>query len=546
MQLKKLLFPSFILLATVLQAQNNNEGQLHGNFQIDMQSYKEDSTIGAPKVPEKMLLNSYANLTYTKGNFTAGIRYEAYLNAMQGYNSLYNGNGIPYRYLTYKAEGLEVTAGGFYEQFGNGLILRTYEEKGLGYDNFLEGVRVKYQLYKGVSVKALAGKQRYYFDKGPGIVRGIDGEINANELLTFMNESKTQIILGGSFVSKYQADNDPVYKLPENVGAWAGRINITRGGLNLNSEYAYKINDPSNDNSFIYKNGEALLISASYSKKGFGILLNAKRIDNMSFRSNRNAKLIDLNINYLPILTKSYTYSFLNFYPYATQSNGEMGGSAELMYKFKKETFFGGKYGTNISINFSRLNSIDMQAPSDTSAIGVSGTYGYKSDFFKPGDELYYQDFNVEINKKFSKRFSGNFIYQNLIYNSFALRKEPGTVYGNVGIADVIYKLNDKKALHIEAGALFTKQDLGNWAMLQIEYSIAPKWFFSISDQYNYGNEDKDKQIHYYTGSIAFAKGGNRIQIGYGRQREGIMCVGGVCRNVPASNGFILAVSSSF
>ena len=167
MQLKKLLFPSFILLATLLQAQNNNEGQLHGNFQIDMQSYKEDSTIGAPKVPEKMLLNSYANLTYTKGNFTAGIRYEAYLNAMQGYNSLYNGNGIPYRYLTYKAEGLEVTAGGFYEQFGNGLILRTYEEKGLGYDNFLEGVRVKYQLYKGVSVKALAGKQRYYFDKGP-------------------------------------------------------------------------------------------------------------------------------------------------------------------------------------------------------------------------------------------------------------------------------------------------------------------------------------------------------------------------------------------
>ena len=70
--------------------------------------------------------------------------------------------------------------------------------------------------------------------KDPGIVRGIDGEINANELLTFMNESKTQIILGGSFVSKYQADNDPVYKLPENVGAWAGRINITRGGLNLN------------------------------------------------------------------------------------------------------------------------------------------------------------------------------------------------------------------------------------------------------------------------------------------------------------------------
>jgi len=36
---------------------------------------------------------------------------------------------------------------------------------------------------KGNYLKALAGKQRYYFDKGPGIVRGIDGEININELL---------------------------------------------------------------------------------------------------------------------------------------------------------------------------------------------------------------------------------------------------------------------------------------------------------------------------------------------------------------------------
>ena len=541
----KIVIPVF-LLSTNIQAQTNNEGQLHGNFQVDMQTYQKDSLIGAPEVPEKTLLNSYANLTYTKGNFTAGIRYEAYMNTLMGYDARYNGNGIPYRFLSYNNEGLEVTAGSFYEQFGNGLILRAYEEKTLGYDNAFDGLRIKYQLYKGVSVKALVGKQRLFFAQGQGIVRGIDGEINVNELITKMNEAKTQIILGGSFVSKYQPDKDPVYKLPENVGAWASRVNISNGGFNINGEYAYKINDPSADNLFIYKTGNAILISTSYSKKGFGILLNAKRIDNMSFRSDRNASLIDLNINYLPILTKSYTYSFLNFYPYATQSNGEMGAGGEIMYKFKKETLFGGKYGTNISLNFSRLNNIEQTIPSDTNVIGASGTYGYESDFFKVGNDLYFQDFNAEINKKFSKKFSANFIYQNLIYNSYVLRKGHGTVYSNVGIIDMLYKINDKNAVHIEMAALFTKQDLGNWAMLQVEYSIAPKWFFSISNQYNYGNEDKSKQIHYYTGAIVYAKGGNRIQLGYGKQRQGIMCVGGVCRNVPASNGFILAISSSF
>ena len=541
----KIVIPVF-LLSTNIQAQTNNEGQLHGNFQVDMQTYQKDSLIGAPEVPEKTLLNSYANLTYSKGNFTAGIRYETYMNTLMGYDARYNGNGIPYRFLSYNNEGLEVTAGSFYEQFGNGLILRAYEEKTLGYDNAFDGLRIKYQLYKGVSVKALAGKQRLFFAQGQGIVRGIDGEVNCNELITKMNEAKTQIIIGGSFVSKYQQDKDPVYNLPENVGAWASRLNISNGGFNINGEYAYKINDPSADNLFIYKTGNAILISTSYSKKGFGILLNAKRIDNMSFRSDRNASLIDLNINYLPILTKSYTYSFLNFYPYATQSNGEVGCGGEIMYKFKKETLFGGKYGTNISLNFSRLNNIEQTIPSDTNVIGASGTYGYESDFFKVGNDLYFQDFNAEINKKFSKKFSANFIYQNLIYNSYVLRKGHGTVYSNVGIIDMLYKINDKNAVHIEMAALFTKQDLGNWAMLQVEYSIAPKWFFSISNQYNYGNEDKSKQIHYYTGAIVYAKGGNRIQLGYGKQRQGIMCVGGVCRNVPASNGFILAISSSF
>ena len=39
---------------------------------------------------------------------------------------------------------------------------------------------------------------------------------------------------------------------------------------------------------------------------------------------------------------------------------------------------------------------------------------------------------------------------------------------------------------------------------------------------------------------------GNSFTIGYGRQRDGIFCAGGVCRYVPASNGFSLAITSSF
>ncbi|HPU24227.1 MAG TPA: DUF6029 family protein [Candidatus Kapabacteria bacterium] len=36
------------------------------------------------------------------------------------------------------------------------------------------------------------------------------------------------------------------------------------------------------------------------------------------------------------------------------------------------------------------------------------------------------------------------------------------------------------------------------------------------------------------------------MQLTYGKQNQGIICVGGVCRTVPASNGLYLSISSSF
>jgi hypothetical protein len=67
-----------------------------------------------------------------------------------------------------------------------------------------------------------------------------------------------------------------------------------------------------------------------------------------------------------------------------------------------------------------------------------------------------------------------------------------------------------------------------------------------LIDQYNYGNPDSKLQLHYYTGGIGFIKDSNRISITYGKQRAGVFCVGGVCRNVPASNGVAISITSTF
>jgi hypothetical protein len=534
------LFSSLFLFSLAYRSQNiPMPTGLSGNVEIDAQTYKKDSLIGAPAVPEKMNSNAFINLLYSAGPINAGLRYESYDNVMQGYDPRYNGSGVMYRYVEFVKDELTVTAGSFYEQFGSGLILRSYVEPGLGVDNAFDGFRVRYRK-NGITVKAFVAKQREYWTDGPGIVRGIDAEVSLNELNPQWANSKNSVVLGSSFVSKYQAADDPVYNLPENVGAFAARINMHRGGFNFYSEYAYKANDPSLENNFIYKAGQALYVTGGYSKTGFGITLSGKRLDNMDFRSDRNATLNDLNINYLPAISDQYTYRLATLYPYATQDLGEMGASARMYYTFQPGTKPGGEYGTLISIETCQVNSIQMTP--------VTSGLGYTSAFFETGNTVYYSDLNVELSKKLSKKLKLTLNYMYEQYNMAVVQGHPDTpmVYANIAVMDMRYKINSKKALRMELQHLSTKEDRGNWAFALVEYSISPGWSFNAYDMYNYGNPVPDLRIHYPNIGLAYVKSTSRISLGYGKQVAGLLCVGGVCRYVPASDGLTLSLTSSF
>lgn len=550
---------SLILLFWVhlLDAQESDFGYFHGNYQVMMQSFKKDSLINAFVPDEKIMMFSWLNLTYSYDKILVGTRFESALNPLPGFDSKNNGTGFPYRFVSYADDDFEITVGSFYEQFGNGLILRSYEDKSIDFDNTLDGVRVKSKWLKGTVLKGIYARQREYFSMnekgqssvqyGPGIIRGCDAELFVNDLFSSNESGALQATIGGSVVSKYQDDNDPVYKLPENVMAASGRFNLFYHQFNLNSEYAYKINDPSADNNYIFKPGQGLLVNLSFSQPGLGIIITAKRIDNMSFRSDRDAGLNRLSINYLPVVTRNHLYTLSAMYPYATQPGGEAGIQAEVMYKFKKGSFIGGENGTQLAFNFSRVNNIEKEPIDIFTPVGTPGTLGYHSDFLAVGDELFFQDMNIEISKKI-KNIKTVFTYMNLIYNFDVIKGVSGheMVHANIEIADITWSFKPKHALHFEIQALQTKQDMNDWMMGMVEYSISPKWFFTVSDLYNYSNKNHDLRIHYYNMAIAYNKNAIRLQIAYGKQRQGVICAGGICRNVPASNGFMLTLTGSF
>ncbi len=530
------------------QQQDNDEITVNGSIQSDILFPQSDEKIGAPSYSETALTNSFAEVSLTSRHGDAGLRFEYLQHPLPGFDEKYAGYGVPYFYVKGHWQGLEVTLGNYYEQFGSGFILRTYEDRSLGIDNSLRGARIVAKPFKGVTVKALAGQQRAYWDYNDAWIYGADAEFSFDQWIKALEKSNTFVTLGASWITKHEASEDIMVdathklNLPENVGAYDLRLRVQKGGLNVLAEYAQKMQDPEQLNGYIYRKGYAAMLSASYSQRGMSLLLQAKRSDNMTFRSARSRYGGTDNssyLNHLPAFTMDHTYALAALYPYATNADGEWAYQAELGYNFKRHTLLGGKYGTKLKANFSYVRAIQQNLVEGT----MSGSDGYTSPFFKWGDQRYYQDFNVQVEKKLSKSFDIHLMYMNQFYNQQAVEQhgEP-MIHSNIFIAEGKYRFNNVFTLRGEAQYLTTNEDQGDWAYGLLELSVLPHWMITASDMYNVGTTE----IHYYQGLVTFTTGAHRLQAGYGRTRAGYNCAGGVCRWIPATKGFTLSYNYNF
>ena len=571
--IKRLLLASTLLLGSVWafgQHQIGN-GRISGDFGFNGMYYIPDSIIGAEPVDSKVRGNAFLNILYSNGGFSAGARYEFYMFPLIDFEKIgYQGQGIKYFFADYTNKFISVTAGNYYEQFGNGLTLRAYEDRQLGIDNSLLGARIKLTPYKGIHIKAVWGIERDNFNPYLGredYVRGADAEFSFGEIFPVIQEKGFIARVGANIVSKFEKSSTdilfdiqddslgtvtgviPQDKVPQNVATWAARATFGYKDFRLDAEYARKMNDPNITNSFIYKPGEALFLSATYAMKGFGIAASLIRADNMEHRSqrwmNQNSELM---INCIPAINRQYSYQLIGDYSYASQPNSQIGAQLQINYQIPKKSVLGGKYGTDITFNYSRFHDIDKQPVPEAVENGtMTGTMGYTSSFFKFGPNLLYQDVGLEISHRFNnKKWKWILAYNYITYNLEILQGHAGMMRGHLVASDLSYKVTPKHALRLELQHLYTKDDCGSSVYAMLEYSISPNWFFSVGDDWNYGNPDPIHKTHYYNISCAYVWNTTRIALNFGKTKEGILCVGGVCRAVPASYGLGLSVTTSF
>ena len=565
-------FAASVLMAVMgtgqVWAQDDNKVSVHGSIQSDILVPQEDNKIGTGTYKDDVLTNTYADINVACQYLEAGARLEFTKYPLPGFEQDFKGWGVPYVYAKFKTgKGVDVTVGDFYDQFGSGLIFRTYEERSLGIDNSIRGAHVAVNAIKGVQFKALGGVQRRYWDwDTDSWLAGTDLEINLDQYSKRMQENNISWMIGGSYVLlNYEEDGDNIivpgtnYRLemPSTVHAFDVRSRLQAGNYSFLAEYAWRSQDPSADNGYIYRRGSAVLLSASYSAKGVSALFQAKRSENMSFRSRRSVTGTSAFVNNMPAFAYQHTYSLPALYPYATQAApGEWAFQGEFGYTFKRNSALGGKYGTKLKLNVSHIRGLDKDPVEPVYGNSVMGTDGYETGFFKMG-KLYYQDINLQMEKKLSKSFKLNLMYMNQRYDKTVIEGEGGVIKANIFVAEGKYQFSPKMTLRGEAQYLQTKQDQGDWYYGLLELSVLPYLMFTISDQYNAnvpyffesGAVDAGKGTHsqhYLLGSVTATYKAHRLQLSYGKTRAGYNCSGGVCRFVPASKGLNISYNYTF
>jgi hypothetical protein len=516
-----------------------------------MQYYIDDNKTGDFNETNPFRSNNYLTVNYTFNRFTANLQLESYapkplLNYSPNYEDSFN---IATYSLNYKTKKLNATLGYFYEQFGSGLLFRAFEDRQLGINNAVFGGLIFYKLTDFLELKSFYGKQRKGFKLSEGTINGAQTKINFSNLLQL---KKFQFNYEFSFVSRYQnlSKTNPLFN--KRTNAFSNAIYFSKNSFYLNSEYVFKNKDALVENETVFESrlfsGNALLINTGFSVNTFSVDASFRRIENMYFYLNRKQRGNPFNdqlVNYIPSLTKQQDFSLANIYVYQSQpqlsfnptgKSGEIGFQIDAFYKIKRNTKLGGKYGTQIALNYALWHALD--------ATYNLGNRKYKSKFLSFGTK-YYSDFNIEIRKKWSKNLTTTNTIMWQFYNKKWLEDSVGEINAFLILNETSYRFNTKISARLKLEHLQSKTDSKNWL------AYTPEIYFNsfsiyFSDVYNYGNDNTIEKIHYYNVGSSYSKNNYRVTLNYGRQRGGLICVGGVCRLVPRTTGLSATINASF
>ena len=557
--MKRILLVLTALVAALTASAQIQFGEKGGYMTIGLESnnilYVNDAKLGTT-YPSKFGSNDYLKLDYVNGRFSVGVQGEAYLPALQGYDDLRN-NGfdkpkvmLASKYIQWQDANYSVMVGDVYDQFGNGLIFRSFEDRQLGINNSIEGGRVTATFGNIVSVKALFGRPRLY-SSANGYSRGWIGSQYARStvggadlsvsLSDIIGSEELMMSIEGSYVNRrerldrelngmnYGTDYFPYFELTSpDLNMYSARLNLDYKGFTLRGEYAGKGKDISSG-AVLGKaaKGSAVLAELGYNVGGLSVSAQVRRLEMMgtSLSLYGNLGVMGNTLNYLPALTRQHTYMLAALNPCQMNAEGELAVQADVYYTLRSKQ--------------SRQRYWNFHA-------NYSTAYTLKAYQTASGKrELLWSDVNVDVERQWNKQWKTTLMFSRQEWNTSHGQGPalPSTTFAsNIFVGDVMYKINKKFSLRMEAQYLLSNDYEGDWVAGLVEFNVAPHWSVFFSDMYNLGTT----RTNYYNGGLSFTHNRTRVQVSYGRNRAGYVCSGGVCRYQPAYTGVNLMLTTSF
>lgn len=516
------------------KSESSDKGQLTASFETNTIIYHNDKRTGANAPESNFGSNNYLKLDYYRGKFSMGAQMEGYFPVVQGYPNELKGMNLSNYYLSWSDKDFTVTAGTFYDQFGSGLLFRSWDDRMLGINNAIAGARINYNYRNILSLKALWGLPRFGMQISDTQVRGADLSFSISNLAKI---SCMNLALEASVLNRYEKISMSLEDeggSPHSIG-YSARLKLDSYGFFFNGEYVDGGNKwydfPNGENYYVKKKANAQLIECGYNGHGLGLNMTLRRLEWMKTDIvSGNASTANM-INYIPAMCTQHTYMLANLHPYSTQTglltpgfvnSGEIGGQIDVFYNFRRGTKLGGKRGMKMHANFSTYYTIAEE-----------GT-------FKSGNMLL-RDFSFDVEKQFTKKFKMILLYAYQEYSpTYGANK--ATNLANVFVADLLYKYTPKFSTRLELQYLTTFENDRDWMAALLEANFAPKWSVFVSDMFNHGSS----KIHYFNAGVSYVHSRTRIALSYGRNRKGYICSGGVCRQIDAYTGANLVFTTSF
>ncbi len=545
------------------QTKDSDKGQFSGNLLLTYQKYVRDDSIGAnTKVYKENTASADAWLfmQYRIKGYSFVLRYDAFNNSpLLDPQSAYTNHGIGFWQINKNIDKLDITMGSFYDQFGTGILFRAYEQRQIGIDYAIQGMRLKYNLNDKWAIKGFAGNQKGNIKNRFGFANQVISGLNIEGNLGLGADSKYGDLQVGASVVNRTLDRETMDRLVSTINTYEladrfyPKYNVYGGNAYLtytkdNFSWTVEGNVKSkeaimeDDSKFHLTGGKVLYTSMSWGKGGWnlgkqtasiGLNVQARHVDHFSFRTAPTENLLNGLVSYLPSMTRQNTYRLLSRYNAPGQAMGEDGIQGEIEFKPRKGTqiFFNGSYVQTLASN-GKLN---------------------QSTGLKEAEKLFSENY-LEVVQKIGKHNKLKLGVQRIVYNQTRYESEPEYVPVKTitPFGEWLHTMNQGKSLRVEWQYLNTKNDQGSFANLMIEMFVKKNLSVAVADMVNVAPHRYERMIiankvlHYPTFFVGYTEKNTVFTLAFLKQQQGVNCSGGICREEPAFSGVRFTVSSNF